>query len=121
MTEVEDFKAATTRLLSKLPRVEAIAKRDGMSSPRLEIEAGDLRFVAFAAVPEDLSFLGVPQSLGETSAGRWREFTIDADGHLLDGARKLRIRRIDWEEARPGETVKSWPDFTKARKVRPQG
>ncbi len=119
MTEVEDFKSATARLLGKLPRMDAVQKVENGAWPRLEIDAGAKRFLAFAADAELLRFLGLPQAReGEEPTGRWREYAIDADGNLLDEGVRHRIRRMDWEQGRVGGLIRSWPEFAKARKVK---
>jgi hypothetical protein len=121
VTDVEDFKSATARLLGKLPRIEAVPRAEGPTMPRLAIEAGPLRILAFAADAEQLRFHGLVESAGERPYGPWREFIIDADGNVVAEGRRVRIRRMDWDDSSELDVVRAWPEFAKARKVRSNG
>ena len=119
MTEVEDFKTATERLLGKLPALDAVKRSEGPAWPRLEIDAGGTRFLAFASNPAQMRFRGLPQAAqGVEPSGRWREYGIDNDGNLIEDDKRYRIRRMDWEEGQAGSGTRSWPEFAKARKVK---
>jgi len=120
--EVEDFKAAAARLLAKLPKAEAVARPIGDAHPRLEIEAGELVIMAYAS--EDLvalTFKGLPEeTVGKPPMGAWRSFQLDAEGNLLVGGERHRVRRMEFDDARTEANIKVWPQFTNAKKVRNQ-
>lgn len=120
MIDVEDFKAAAIRMLAKLPRLDAVAERSGDAHPRVEIEAGNLVVLAYAGGDsESLAFYGLEQkAVGSAPQGPWQAFQLDAEGNLIAGNRRHRVRRMDFDDAHAEASVKSWPDFAKARKVR---
>lgn len=120
MIDVEDFRAAAIRLLAKLPRIDAVDERSGDAHPRVEIEAGNLMVLAYAGQDaEPLAFHGLEQhAAGSVPWGAWKAFQLDAEGNLIVGDRRHRVRRLDFDDARAEAAVKSWPEFAKARKVR---
>ena len=85
--------------------------------PRLEIEAGTLRFLAFAADGGSLVFYGLVQ-VADERPGRWRQYSIDVEGNVIEEGRRHRIRRMDWDDGQEAGITKSWPEFARARKVR---
>lgn len=120
MTDVEDFKGATARLLGKLPGLAAPARQEGPTHPRLEIEAGTRLFIAFAAEPNTLRFFGLEAVAGEVPYRAWQEFAIDPEGYLLTGAERLRVRRMEWDDGGASQPERAWPEFANARKMRRQ-